>query len=357
MRTPKVLSVGFAHPEKFYTQEELFKSFGYPSAFKTLFTSAGIGGRYFAMPPQFVTTASMQEQQEVYAREARKLCQRAVKSCFGDKWSPSEVNSINYASCTGITPGPTMGHLIAQDFLFPTETYVTNIMYQGCDGGFPAFRRALDFVKATGNKALVVTCELSSCAYGPEERGPKGEPDPENEYELIRAHAIFGDGCSAVLIGYDDEDEPNPRYPYILDTCTYLQTQYGENLGFVWRNGRLRVRLSRKVPEIAEHLSGVVARKLLDKWGLTPERIDNWIIHPAGKKVLDMTRENLEIPYEKARYSYEALRRYGNCSSSTVGIVGKLMMEGEEAPGGYAMMLNVGPGMTGDATLFRFGEE
>jgi alkylresorcinol/alkylpyrone synthase len=348
---PKVLSVGFAVPEEhYYTQRELFDAFGYYGPFWPLFKNAGIEGRYFAMPKEKVLNATLQEQQECYAEWARIISNHAAEECL-EGWNRGHIGSLSFASCTGICPGPTMGHLLAQDLVLPFSTYVTNILYQGCDGGFPAFKRGIDYTLAHKGMSLIIACELSSCAYGQEEKGPKGEPDPENEYELIRAHAIFGDGCSAVLIGYDDD----PRHPVILDTSTFLQTQYQDELGFIWRDGRLRIRLGRRVPDIATHLAGTAARGLLTKWNLTSKDINHWIVHPAGAKVLGMIQEELQIPDKNIRFSYDALKRYGNCSSSTVGIIGKLMMREEICPEGYAMMLNVGPGMTGDATLFHFG--
>jgi predicted naringenin-chalcone synthase len=195
----------------------------------------------------------------------------------------------------------------------------------------------------------VIACELSSCAIYPE---PDGQPDQTNDLELIRANAIFGDAASCALIGFDDDW----RHPTVLDMETYTSTDYLDQLGFVWQNGRLRVRLSRVVPELAIRVVQPAVKSLLQRSRLRISDIDWFVIHAAGQKVIDNLRDALDIPEEKTRLSRETLRDYGNTSSTSVGITGKRLIRKEITPGDYAMVLSIGPGMTGGATLLRFGQ-
>ena len=50
-------------------------------------------------------------------------------------------------------------------------------------------------------------------------------PDKGGEYELLRANAIFGDGASAVLVGYDDD----PKHPYLLDFESYFDPFHSQS--------------------------------------------------------------------------------------------------------------------------------
>ncbi len=174
---------------------------------------------------------------------------------------------------------------------------------------------------------------------------------PKNDYELLRSNAVFADACSCALIGYDDD----PRHPEILDFSSAMDTAYMSELGYVWRNGRLRVRLSKRVPELATELLDKAIHSLLLKNKLTVNDIAYWVIHPPGAAVLNKVQDQLGISEEKLKYSRLALKMFGNTSSASVGIVGKLLIGQEVNPEGYLVMANVGPGMTSNAVLCRFG--
>ncbi|MBA7648394.1 3,5-dihydroxyphenylacetyl-CoA synthase [subsurface metagenome] len=347
MNRPKIISLGYAIPEHSYSQDEIFQHLGYPSKFKRVFTSADIDRRYFCIPLEQITKLSWQEQEEEYQKRATELSKQAVINCL-DNRDPKGISCIVYGSCTGFAPGPTIAHYLSKELGFPPSTYYTNIIGQGCESGFPNLKRAYDFVVATGKQALVVNCELSCLTYFPE---PDGKPDPGNHWELLRSNAIFADAASSALVGFDDD----PRHPFIVDTETYTDTSYLGDLGYTWRDGRLRVLLSRRVPEIAGKLVGIVVPKLLERHGLKPTDIEHYIIHAAGNTVLDNIRRALGLSEENMALSRETLRRFGNTSSTSVGITGKRLMEKHKPrPGDYAAVISLGPGMTSGATLLRW---
>jgi predicted naringenin-chalcone synthase len=72
--------------------------------------------------------------------------------------------------------------------------------------------------------------------------------------------------------------------------------------------------------------------------------------------VIDQIRDGLNIPEEKTRLSRTTLWNYGNTSSTSVGLTGKRLMSENIRPRDYVLNLSIGPGMTGGATLLRFGE-
>ena len=257
------------------------------------------------------------------------------------------VGLISYSSCTGFAPGPTIGHYIA-DTLGRNDIEMCNLSSQGCEAAFPGLRRCYDYSKLTGKLSLAVACELSSLSYWPENPCP----DPENDFEVLRANAIFGDGCSCAVIGFDDD----PHHPEIIDFYSVVDTRYIDKLGYVWRDGRLRVRLSKDVPDIAVNLAYKSVMGLLAKHNLDVQDVSYWIFHPPGAAVLDKLQQLLELTDEHMQYSRDALQEWGNCSSSTVGIVGKLLMEQVAEPHGWAVMVNVGPGMVSNSVLLSFKE-
>lgn len=345
---PKIVSLGYAVPEYFYSQREIFDALAYPHRFWRIFHDSQIAKRHFCIPLEWIRKLSFQEQQEEYAKSAAKLAKMALLNAL-DGRDPKSLGLITYSTCTGFPPGPTIGHYLAHE-LGLENTRIENLSSQGCEGAFPGLCTCYDFTAIHRRPAAAIACELCSLTYYPE---PDGKPDPENGFELLRGNALFGDGCSCAIIGLDDED----RHPEICDFNSRLDTRYIDYLGYVWRNGRLRLRLAREVPNIATELIYQAITGLLSRNWPDVNDISYWVIHPPGMLVLDNVRDRLAIPEEKLKYSKQALQTYGNVSSATVGIVSKLLMEEEKHPEGYLLMANVGPGMVANAALLRFGDE
>lgn len=343
---PKITSIGYAVPANYYTQAEVFASLDYPHGFYRIFRDSDIEGRHFILPLEIVKSLSFQEQQENYLALAPTLSMQAINECL-DGRRPQDIGLVIFASCTGMAPGPTIAHYIGRELHLPPEVYYTNISAQGCEGAFPGIRRAFDFTKTTGKQSLLVNCELSSLTFWPEE--PKLEP--ENNYEVARANAIFSDGASACLVGTDDDDW---HHPEIIGMETHTNFDYMNDLGYVWRNGRLRVKLSKRVPELAPLVVKPALMAALEHNSLAIKDIQHWVIHAAGKSVLDNIRDAIEIPEEKVSLSRETLRLFGNVSSVSVGITGKRLMEKDFKPGDYVAILSIGPGITGGCVLCRF---
>jgi predicted naringenin-chalcone synthase len=341
---PRIIGLDYSVPPLSHTQEEVFESLGYPRRWFRLFKQAGIDKRHFALPLAELKTMTFQQQQEAYAHWSRALSAEALEKTIpaGDF---SNIGLLVYHSCTGFMPGPSVGHYLAKQFGL-RDIEVCSIASMGCDASWPGLRRCYDYTRLTGKSSVLIGCELSGLTYYPE----ASPPDRENAYELMRANAIFGDACSCALIGYDD----NPRHPRILDFATRMDTDYIDRLGYTWREGRLRVRLARDVPEIALRMAVAAIDELLKKNSLSADDITYWILHPAGSVVLDNLQRHYGLPDAKMWCSRKALRDFGNCSSASVGIAGRILAGSEPNPKGSAVMANMGPGMTGSSVLLSF---
>jgi predicted naringenin-chalcone synthase len=342
---PKIISVGYSVPANSYTQEEIFEALRYDRHYWPIFRDSGIEMRHFWVPLSRIRSLSWQEQQDAYRKGSVQLSKEAIVRCL-DGRTPQDIACLTFSSCTGFLPGPTAAHYLGHELKLNPDTYYLNIGSMGCEGGFPGLKRASDFSTVTGKTSMAIACELASCSYFPE---PDGKPDPENHFELARSNSIFADAAASVLVGFDDD----PRHPEIIDTETYTDTEHLSDLGYTWRDGRLRVLLSRDVPKIAASLVYAVVDNILERNQL--ESIEHWIVHAAGVQVLDNIRDKLELPEEKLALSRKVLRTYGNCSSATIGIIGKMLMEDVEIhTGDYGLVISLGPGMTAGCTLLRW---
>ena len=346
-QTPKIISLGYAVPEQFYSQEEIFAALGYPKRFWRAFKDSGIEKRHFWVPLSEIKKMPWQQMCEKYKAGAIELSREALINCL-DGRDPRSIGCVVFCSCTGFgCPGPVVPHYLSKELGFSPDTYFRNLGSHGCEGGFPGLRTAWEFSTVTGKPSLVITCELCSCSYFPE---PKEKPDPENHFELMRSNSIFGDAAAAALVGFDDD----PRHPFIIDSETCTNTDYIGDLGYTWRDGRLRVLLSRRVPELAPLVVKPAVDAMLQRQGLSLDDISWWVIHAAGNTVLDNIRDALGIAEEKVTLSRGTLREFGNTSSTSVGITGKRLMVEDIRPGDYAAVLSIGPGMTGGISLLRW---
>lgn len=346
MKRPKLVSLGFAVPPKAYSQREVFDALQYPRHFWPIFSKAGIDKRHFWLP--LGPETSWQEQCEEYARGALALSLQAVRECL-DGRDPREIGCIVYGSCTGYCC-PSVDYLIAKEVgLAETTRHVPVVGDGGCVGAAPVLQQAYDYTRQTGRTALAVTCELCSCAHYPER---PGRPDPWGRWQLLRANAIFGDGASAALVGFDDD----PKHPWIIDTECYSDTDHLDALGFAWRGGRLACVLSTEVPKLAPTVMGPCTRQLLARHGLEPVGIPWVVCHPGGKLILDNVRDTLGFTEHQFRFSREALRRWGNCSSASVGMIGSMIGGRNPGPrqGDWGLLMTVGSGISAYAILLRW---
>jgi predicted naringenin-chalcone synthase len=344
----KIVGIGIALPRRTYSQAEIFDELGYNRHFWPLFRDSGVERRGFAVPLGEIKRLTFQEQQERYRVEALRLSLKAAADCL-DQLRAEELGLILSAHCTAFGfPGPTLAHAVGRELGCQPAVFYENLASLGCEGGIPGLKRAWDFHRHSRQPALLVICELSSCSYHPE---PAGRADGENGYELLRSNVVFADAAAAILVASDEK----PRHPFIRDMASYTDATLAGELGYVWRGGRLRVRLGKKVPELAAGLALKVVENLLSRNRLRATQIAHWVVHAAGGPILDGIQEGLELPDAALKFSRRVLKENGNCSAATIGLIGQhIMREGNPASGDFGLVVAVGPGMTAGAALLQW---
>ena len=65
-------------------------------------------------------------------------------------------------------------------------------------------------------------------------------------------------------------------------------------------------------------MMGEMAAILMATQGLKREDIRYWVLHSAGRRVIDRARTLLDLSEEQVGHSRAVLRRYGNMSSATI---------------------------------------
>ena len=86
------------------------------------------------------------------------------------------------------------------------------------------------------------------------------------------------------------------------------------------------------------------ADRFLEKSSLPFTRLDHFIFHPGGAKVLSALEEAFDIPPPGLELARDVLRDYGNMSAATVLFVLERTLA--QQPDGVNLMGALGPGFT-----------
>jgi len=89
--------------------------------------------------------------------------------------------------------------------------------------------------------------------------------------------------------------------------------------------------------------------------GLKTEDIGHFVLHSAGRRVIEQVGKVMSLDEARLAHSRHVLQQYGNMSSATVVFVlDDLLRSGEPAPGDWGLMIALGPGFAAEGALLRW---
>jgi alkylresorcinol/alkylpyrone synthase len=107
----------------------------------------------------------------------------------------------------------------------------------------------------------------------------------------------------------------------------------------------------RIAPAMMEELTGTI----LKDHGVAKEDVRHWVLHSAGRRVIENAQALLGLSDDDVQYSRDVLRRFGNLSSATVlFVLDALLRSGRPRPGDIGLMMALGPGFAAEGALLRF---
>jgi predicted naringenin-chalcone synthase len=226
---------------------------------------------------------------------------------------------------------------------FSNNLQRASIVGLGCAGALPTLQRAVDFVRANpGRQALMLAVEICSACYY-----------VDNTLETVVGNAICADGAAAFLLAAGQQ--ANLSYPLIIDFETFIATEHLHEVGLQHRDGKLRIMLGASVQQLAGPMIETALQQLLRRHGLSRSRIDFWVVHPGGRKVIDNVQKHFGMTDTHLRFSRTVLRNYGNMSSPTVMFVlEEVVRSGDPRSGDWGVMIALGPGMAAEVALLRW---
>ncbi|MET7313049.1 MULTISPECIES: type III polyketide synthase [unclassified Streptomyces] len=279
----------------------------------------------------------------VYEAQTKDRVPAVVRQALDQaELEPPQIDLIIYVSCTGFMMPPPTAWLIGK-MGFRPETRQMPIAQLGCAAGGAAVNRAHDFCTAYPDaNVLIVACEFCSLCYQPTDLGVGS----------LLSNGLFGDGIAAAVVrghgGTGIRLERNGSY-IIPDTEDWIS--------YAVRSTGFHFQLDKRVPGTMEPLAPAL-KAVAEQHQWNASKLDFYIIHAGGPRILDDLSLFLDVPPEAFRFSRATLTEYGNIASAVVlDALARMFDEASALHGQRGMMAGFGPGITAEISLGTWTSE
>jgi alkylresorcinol/alkylpyrone synthase len=293
-----------------------------------------------ASMPRLARLTSVDERNAHYAALAVPLAERAARAALaGAGVDASAIGTLLVTSSTGHMLPTLDAHLAPRLGLAPSARRLA-LNGLGCAGAVRAMGVAADLGAAAGT-ALVVAVDLCSLWL------QSGELSPED----VRSNAVFGDGAGAAVLSADG------RGPRLL---AHRAVQWPDSLAArgatLTSSGYRHFTSPRLARVVARHLRATVD-EFLAAQGTTRAGLEFCAVNPSELSLARAIVDHLDLPATAAAVATEVWQEHGN--TLAVGPLHVLRTLQEQAPpraGGLGLVVVLGPGITCDLLLLRWGD-
>ena len=312
MANAGILGMGSYIPENVVTNFDLEKKMD--TSDEWIRTRTGIEERRFA--PEHIKTSDMS-----YLAAKQALENADIK--------PEQIDLIIVATVTPDRPFPAVAAVI-QERLGAKNAAAMDVS-AACTGFMYGIITGKQFIQTNDYKyVLVVGAEKLSERMNWEDRN---------------SAVLFGDGAGAAVLGPVSNERGILAFDLGADGAGSEHiTQEGQHLTM---NGR-------EVFKFAVRQMGESALKVIHKAGLTKEDVDYLVPHQANIRIMESSRQRLELPEEKMA---KTVHKYGNTSAASIPMT--LVEEldtGKIKDGDIVVLVGFGAGLTWGSVAIRWGK-
>ncbi len=276
---------------------------------------------------------SLEYRMEWYNKYAPPLSVGAIRKCLEHKIKVQEITHLITVSCTGMS-APGLDLQLMELLDLPRNIFRTSVNFMGCYAAIHALKMADALCKSTpGAKVLLVCTELCTLHL-----------QKENTMDNLASGLLFSDGSAAALVVGDD----HPAKGLTLKSFYSEVVPKGKkDMAWELSSTGFQMTLSGYIPDlIGEDIEALVNRAVSQQ-GMTRHDINEWCVHPGGKKILEAVEKSLTISRQGLSPSYNVLRDYGNMSSATILFVLKeLYQQIQHKENQHIFAMAFGPGLT-----------
>ncbi len=269
-----------------------------------------------------------------FNKTAPRLSINAIEKCVENKIPKEEITHLITVTCTGMS-APGFDLQIVEQLGLPHTIFRTSVNFMGCYAAIHALKLADAFCKNDKNaKVLVVCTELCTLHF-----------QRENTIDNIASSLLFGDGCAALLVTHDDDENEGL---YLKNFYSEVAFKGKKDMSWELSSSGFLMTLSGYVPELIEQDFNALLNNALGNAGMDKKDISHWCIHPGGKRILSSIEKSIHISPDDLKESYGVLKNYGNMSSPTILFVLKEIMDSLHTKKTKANIFGAafGPGLT-----------
>ena len=247
-----------------------------------------------------------------------------------------DITGLVVNTCTGyICPG--ISTYLMEKLGLSNNIRLHDLVGSGCGGSIPNLQVCRDMIQGNRDEVVLsVSVEICSATF-----------QMEDDLSLIVSNALFADGASASVLW------SRPGTLRLVASASRCDTEYREDIRYIYRNGQLHNQLSLQLSEFASKTVARVVNDLLAPRGLKLEDIKHWAFHPGGEKVINAVRDELGIPEIKLQATRDILAGYGNMSSPTVLFVLREILSKGVTPGDWCLIVAFGAGLSAHGFLLK----
>ena len=309
------------------------------------FLNSGIEGRYLAIERNtFRPSESLDDLQARFRKSSVDLGCRALLAALSQAGRrPRDLDFLATTTCTGRLC-PSLDAILIRELGLRSDLQRVHVGDTGCASAIVALQQAWNHLQAfPDHLAAVVAVEVSSTAYY-----------LDDDLETAVANAIFADGAGAAILAGACTAGATEG-PEVLAHRTLVQPEFLDLMGFTFPAGYQRILLSKDVRHVAADMLAKLADQLLAAQGLTRTDVDHWVLHSAGRRVIERAQRQLGLSDAALAHARAVLRHYGNMSSATVLFVLQTLLEtGNPRAGDWGVMIALGPGFAAEGALLRW---
>ena len=230
-------------------------------------------------------------------------------------WEKESIDVLVFGSVTGDYKTPPTSGILQHRLGLPTSTFVLDIP-MGCCGSMYAINVAGNLLSAGNVKRallLVGDTALRMGSMKDKSRVP-----------------LFGDSGTAMALEYDSSAKdiviefntlgsgyealitPHGGFRHPITMDSFIEEDFGNGIVRAPKDTLIN---GMDVFSFAISRPPISIKKMMEKYELTPENVDYFLIHQANKLIVDRIVKKLKLPLEKVPYD---LQEFGNLGGASI---------------------------------------